>query len=174
MKQYSTRIPFTLLCCKKVIHLYKNSKRLYKIKSLGAGLLCHLIRHNFLHVFLMNRVHQLLKLLFLKKKTKTKKLAFKRKPPTLRGTLWDTEQAAETWASPLGPVPSNKPWLQTCNTGGSKKEKKKKRQVNLNVHKQIKDNAGRFMFVCVKQGAAAKRRRMSCDRNLHLASDSAL
>lgn len=32
MKQYSTKNPFTLLCCKKVIQLYKNSRGLYKIK----------------------------------------------------------------------------------------------------------------------------------------------
>lgn len=52
------RLLFTLLCCKKVHYLYKNSRRLYKIKSLGAGLLFHLIRHNFLRLFLMNSVHQ--------------------------------------------------------------------------------------------------------------------
>lgn len=38
MKRYSTKTPFTLLCCKKVIQLYKNSKitvqnRIIRLKS---------------------------------------------------------------------------------------------------------------------------------------------
>lgn len=40
---------------------------------------------------------------------------FIHKHPTLNETQWDTEQAAETWAVPLGPAPSNKPSLQTWN-----------------------------------------------------------
>lgn len=101
MKQYLTKKSiynfdnktiFTLLCCKKVIQLYKNSKQLYKIQSWCSSLLCRLIRHSFIHVFLMSSVRLLLVLLFLRGKNKTKKfkikaVVFTHKPPKLRGTL---------------------------------------------------------------------------------------
>lgn len=64
MKQYSTKNPFTLLCCKKVIQLYKNSKGTVQNKIIR---LKSALRHVFIHVFLMNSVHQPLLLLFLGK-----------------------------------------------------------------------------------------------------------
>lgn len=54
-------------------------------------------------------------------------LSLTRKRPTLRGTPSNTERAAETWASPLGPEPSSKPSLQTC---------KQEKATEMCVHEQ--------------------------------------